>query len=277
MKLLSFKIDGRAAFGAFNGEKIAQITATSDLKSFLNLSKEEQAKAINGANFNIELANIEFLPLIPNPEKIFCVGLNYEEHRLETGRPDAKYPAIFTRFADSQLGHEQELHLSINSDVLDYEGELAVIIGKAGRYISEEDALSYVAGYSCYNDGTFRDWQNHTHQFTPGKNFPGTGGFGPYLVTPDEIKDLGACRLQTRLNGEIMQSATISQQIFNVARVISYLSGFTNLNVGDVIATGTPGGVGFKRNPKVLMKQGDIVEIEIDNVGLLRNKIGAPI
>lgn len=277
MKLLSFKIDGLAAFGAFNGEKIAQITATPDLKSFLNLSKEEQAKAINGANFNIELANIEFLPVIPNPDKIFCVGLNYEEHRLETGRPDAKYPAIFTRFADSQLGHEQELHLSKLSDVLDYEGELAVIIGKSGRYISEENALSYVAGYSCYNDGTFRDWQNHTHQFTPGKNFPGTGGFGPYLVTPDEIKDLEACRLQTRLNGEIMQSATISQQIFNVARVISYLSSFTNLNVGDVIATGTPGGVGFKRNPKVLMKQGDIVEIEIDNIGLLRNKIGAPI
>ena len=159
---------------------------------------------------------------------------------------------------------------------LDYEGELALIVGKAGRYIREQDALDHVAGYACFNDASFRDWQRHTHQISPGKNFPGTGALGPFLVTRDEIRDPSTLRLQTRLNGKVMQSATISEMIFSIPEIIAYVSGFTGLAVGDVIATGTPGGVGFTRDPPLYMVPDDVVEVEIDSIGVLRNRIGPP-
>jgi 2-keto-4-pentenoate hydratase/2-oxohepta-3-ene-1,7-dioic acid hydratase in catechol pathway len=283
VKLLSFNYQGRQTYGVLNERHLVgelgngQVRVAPDLKSFLALSGAERASAVSAAQFMIPLASIAFLPVIPNPEKIFCVGSNYDGHRVEVGRSRSSHPAIFLRLASSQTGHDTPIHLSLVSTDLDYEGELAVIIGKVGRYIREEDALRHVAGYCCYNDGSFRDWQRHTHQISPGKNFPGTGALGPWLVTSDEIQDLSALRLQTRLNGTVMQSATIGEMIFPVQRIIAYVSGFTALAVGDVIATGTPGGVGFTRNPPLFMREGDVVEIEIDSVGLLRNRVGGSI
>jgi len=278
VKFASYVHKGKTTFGIVMGDRIADLGGeAADLKAFLTLEPAQRAAITAKAKASVSISEIEYLPVIPNPGKIFCVGLNYQEHVQESKRPEATHPAIFLRFADSLLAHDKPLHLSRVTDVLDYEGELAVIIGKGGRYIAESEAMSHVAGYACFNDGTFRDWQYHTHQFTPGKNFPGSGGFGPWMTTPDEVADIKACRLQTRLNGEVMQSALIAQMIFSIERVIAYLSGFSPLSPGDVIATGTPGGVGFRREPKVLMRAGDVAEVEIDGVGLLRNPIGAPV
>lgn len=283
MKLLSFVYQGRQTYGVRNDHHLVaelgngKVPNASDLKTFISLGDAERATAVSTAQFLIPLSSIAFLPVIPNPEKILCAGSNYDEHRLEAGRPRSSHPGIFIRLASSQTGHDTPMHLSLASTDLDYEGELAVIIGKAGRYIKEEDALDHVEGYSCYNDGSFRDWQVHTHQITPGKNFPASGALGPYLVTPDEIQELGALRLQTRLNGAVMQSATIAEMIFSVQQIIAYISGFTTLAVGDVIATGTPGGVGFTRNPPLFMKEGDVIEVEIDSIGILRNSIAGPV
>ena len=279
MRLLSFTHQGRLTYGVYDDhDLVAELGAAApDLKSFLTLGETERAAAIAAARFAIPLSSIAFLPVIPNPDAIFCVGSNYDAHRAEASRPKATHPGVFLRLASSQTGHETPIRLSRTSADLDYEGELAVIVGKAGRYIREEEAFDHVAGYACYNDISFRDWQRHTHQITPGKNFPGTGALGPFLVTPDEIRDLGALRLQTRLNGEVMQSATIGEMLFSIPQIIAYISGFTALAVGDVIATGTPGGVGFLRDPPLFMKAGDVTEVEIDGLGTLRNPVAAPL
>ena len=281
MKLLSFAFEGRASYGVLaDGQTVAelgngQVRGAPDLRSFLALSDADRATAAAAARHHVPLAAVSYLPVIPAPEKILCAGSNYEGHRVEAGRLRTGHPAIFLRLASSLTGHETTIHLSRVSSHLDFEGELAVVIGRAGRHIREADALGHVAGYTCCNDASFRDWQLHTHQITPGKNFPGTGALGPWLVTRDEIADPSALRVQTRLNGVVMQSATVGQMIFSTAELIAYVSGFTPLAVGDVIATGTPGGVGFTRTPPLFMKAGDVVEVEIDSVGLLRNRIGA--
>jgi len=222
---------------------------------------------------SVALSDIEWQAVIPDPAKILCVGLNYENHRKETGRAVVAHPTIFTRYADSQTGHEADIVLPPESKQLDYEGELAVVIGKGGRRISAATALDHVAGYSCYNDGSIRDWQHHTTQFTPGKTWPETGAFGPWLVTPEEFGELGRQRLQTRLNGQVMQDAVLSELIFPVPKLIEYISTFTPLAPGDVIVSGTPGGVGAKRVPPVFMKPGDRVEVHIDAIGTLSNRI----
>jgi 2-keto-4-pentenoate hydratase/2-oxohepta-3-ene-1,7-dioic acid hydratase in catechol pathway len=180
---------------------------------------------------------------------------------------------VFGRFANSQTGHLANIIRPRVSKDLDFEGELALIIGKPGRYISRASASDHIAGYACYNEGSVRDFQRHTHQFTPGKNFPDTGAFGPWMVTPDEAGDLAPLRLQTRLNGQVVQDATISQMIFGIPQQIEYCSTFTRLEPGDVIVTGTPGGVGSRRTPPLWMKPGDVVEVEIDRIGLLRNGV----
>jgi 2-keto-4-pentenoate hydratase/2-oxohepta-3-ene-1,7-dioic acid hydratase in catechol pathway len=221
----------------------------------------------------IPLDRIRFAPVVDDPRKILCVGLNYENHRKETGRAEVAHPTIFTRFADSQIGHGADMVRPAESDRFDYEGELAVIIGKAGRRIPVATALDHAAGYSCYNDGSVRDWQAHTIQFTPGKTWPGTGAFGPWMVTPDEFGEPGPQRLQTRLNGVVMQEARLSDMIFSVQQIIAYVSTFTPLAPGDVIVSGTPGGVGAKRHPPVFMAPGDLVEVEIDGIGTLSNRI----
>ena len=180
---------------------------------------------------------------------------------------------IFARYPDSQVGHGQPMLRPRESVQLDFEGELAVVIGKVARRVPAARALDYVAGYSCYNDGSIRDWQRHTSQFTPGKTFPGTGGFGPWLVTTDEIPDPAKLTYETRLNGQVMQKAPLSDLVFDVPALVAYCSIFTTLNPGDVIVTGTTGGVGAFRKPPLWMKPGDVVEVEISGIGTLRNTI----
>ncbi|MEP7222955.1 MAG: fumarylacetoacetate hydrolase family protein [Novosphingobium sp.] len=216
---------------------------------------------------------VRLLPVVPNPGKILCIGLNYAAHVAETGREQKDHPAVFTRWADTLVADGEPLVRPIESTRFDYEGELAVIIGKGGRRIRRADALAHIAGYAVFNDGSVRDWQRHNIQFTPGKNFPGTGGFGPALVTPDEVGDLADIRVQTRLNGQTVQDQPISDLIWDIPFLIEYCSSFTELAPGDVIATGTPGGVGDKRNPPLYMKAGDRVEIAIGAVGTLSNPI----
>ena len=273
MKYMSFSHDGRTSFGVMLSDTtLADLgsDATPDLASALSGGTPDLAAAPRRA-----LSDVVLLPVIPRPGKVFCVGHNYEEHRVETNGPRVGHPPIFTRFADSLVAHDAPILRPWVSTMLDYEGELAVVIGKPGRHIAEADAMHHVAGYACANDATVRDWQRHTGQFTPGKNFPSTGGLGPWLVTPDEIADLDATTLTTRLNGQVMQHATLGQLIFPIPVIIAYLSTFTPLGVGDVIMTGTPGGVGARREPPVWMAPGDVVEVEISGVGLLRNSIAA--
>jgi 2-keto-4-pentenoate hydratase/2-oxohepta-3-ene-1,7-dioic acid hydratase in catechol pathway len=194
---------------------------------------------------------------------------------METGRDKTENPALFIRVAESQVGHNQPIVMPPESTNLDYEGEIAVIIGKSGRRVLQEKSWQHVAGYACYNDGSIRDWQRHTLQWTAGKNFSRTGGFGPWMVTRSEIGDGEELTLETRLNGEVMQHATTGQMIHRIPRLINYISTFTTLEPGDVIVTGTPGGVGARRNPPVWMKPGDKVEIEVSKVGVLVNTIKA--
>lgn len=278
MKLASFFAGGRTTFGILDGAELIDVGGLlsdrfPDLKALIAAGAYAQAEALAGQAERLPVEAIEFAPVIANPDKIFCVGHNYETHRQETGRDKTEFPSIFTRFADSQTGHGQPIVLPAVSTMLDYEGELAVVIGKGGRAIAERDALAHIAGYSCYNDASVRDWQWHTRQFTPGKNFPGTGAFGPCLVTADEIPDPSALSVTTRLNGNVVQSQPTADMIFPVETIIAYVSTFTPLAPGDVIVTGTPGGVGAKRQPPVWLKAGDVVEVDIPRVGLLVNEI----
>ena len=278
MKLASFRIQDRATWGVVDGRKVLDVggalrDSCPDLKACLEQTNLETVRTASKSAAEYEMGEIAWLPVIPNPEKIFCVGLNYEMHRKETGRAVVEHPTIFARFANTQTGHLTNIVRPRVSTNLDFEGELAVIIGKAGRYIHRDQAFEHVAGYACYNDGSVRDWQHHTHQFTPGKNFPGTGSFGPWMVTPDEFTDLGTRRIVTRLNGEMVQQATLREMIFDIPTLIEYCSSFNPLAAGDVIVTGTPGGVGVKRTPPLWMKPGDVVEVEIDGIGVLQNGI----
>jgi 2-keto-4-pentenoate hydratase/2-oxohepta-3-ene-1,7-dioic acid hydratase in catechol pathway len=278
MKFASFKINGASSWGLIeNGEAVdlgaLLLERFADLKSVIAAGALADVAAFAAKAARHPFARIRWLPVIPNPDKILCIGLNYETHRKETGRSEVENPTVFGRFANSQIGHLANIIRPLVSKDLDFEGELAVIIGKPGRYISRKDAWGHIAGYACYNEGSVRDYQRHTHQFTPGKNFPATGAFGPWMVTPDEAGDLAPLRLQTRLNGEVVQDATISQMIFDIPHQIEYCSSFTRLEPGDVIVTGTPGGVGSRRTPPLWMKPGDIVEVEIDRIGLLRNGV----
>lgn len=280
MKLASFAASGRASWGVVERDSIIDVGAAlesrfPDLRAAISGAAYAEIRQACASAASLPLAAVSWLPVVTNPEKIFCIGLNYEEHRKETGRAVVEFPTVFVRFANSQTGHLNEVPLTHLSTELDYEGELAVIIGKPGRYIRRDDAFSFVAGYACYNDISVRDWQRHSHQFTPGKNFPATGAFGPWMVTPDEMGDLGPLRLTTRVNGTVVQNATFDQMIFDVPRLIEYCSSFTRLEPGDVIVSGTPGGVGAKRQPPLWLKPGDITEVEIERIGLLRNTIVA--
>jgi len=281
MRLMTYEVNGKTSFGAVEGDGVIDLSAAmggkyADIRSILEAGAlQEAAAAAKGRSADHALSDITYLPVIPNPNKIICVGLNYEEHRIETGRDPTGHPVLFPRYANCQVGHQQPMVKPVNSDKFDYEGEMAVIIGKAGRHVSREDALGLVAGYSCYNDGSIRDYQNHTHQYMPGKNFTATGGFGPWMVTIDDIPDPTVMTLTTRLNGEVVQQANTDQMIFNIPHVIAYITSFMELQPGDVIASGTPGGVGAKRTPPLWMKDGDTVEVEITGIGTLVNPIVA--
>lgn len=272
MRFATIDCEGAEHWGLVEGDEIALIESPASLHEAI-VAGDLAAAARRPSGRRVPVAEANWLPVIPTPAKILCVGLNYEKHRQETGRAVVGHPTIFTRFADSQTGHARDIVLPPESDKLDYEGELAVVIGKGGRRIPADRAFDHVAGYACYNDATIRDWQAHSIQFIPGKNWPETGAFGPWLTTPDEMGPLGPQRLQTRLNGQVMQDALLSEMIFAVPTLIEYVSTFTPLAPGDVIVSGTPGGVGAKREPPLFMKEGDTVEIEIDGLGTLVNTI----
>lgn len=272
MRYVSFRRpDGTASFGRIDGETIVELAGEAVPSLKAALTDGSLATLADGATFAV--ADVVPLPVIPDPAKILCVGLNYAEHVKETGREQKAHPAIFVRYADSLVADGQPMVKPTVTERFDYEGELAVVIGKPCHKVTAADAMAYVAGYSAFNDGSARDWQRHNIQFTPGKTFPGTGGFGPALVTADEIDDLGALRVQTRLNGELVQDQAIADMIWDIPTVIEYISAFTPLAPGDVIATGTPGGVGDKRTPPLYMNAGDKVEVSIGTIGTLTNRI----
>ena len=277
MKFISFTTpDGKATWGYAMENGVVDLGRVApDLLTAIaqNRLPANEDKAAPDYPFD----KIAFLPLIPNPGKIICVGLNYRTHILETGRPLPEKPALFVRFPNSQTAHGQPIVRPDISERLDFEGELAFIISKTARKVAEKDAMDYVAGFSCYNDGSVRDWQHHTHQFTPGKNFLSTGSFGPWMVPAKEFNRMGDGALVTRLNGQEMQRTMLNDMVFTVPFMVAYCSTFTQLEPGDVIITGTPGGVGAFRKPPVWMKPGDTVEVEIDGIGILRNPIAQEI
>lgn len=274
MRLVTFEVGGKRDFGVVSGDGVVALGQRLGCASLREaLGRLDEIKAFQDAPADHALGAVTLLPPIPDPERILCVGLNYLTHLKETGREQPERPMIFTRFASSQVGQGQALVRPKISEKYDFEGELAVIIGKTCRYVPASEAFSVVAGYACYNDGSIRDWQRHSTQFIPGKNFPRSGAFGPWIVTRDAVGDLGERSLVTRLNGEEMQRATINDLVFDIPTLIEYCSSFTTLSPGDVIVTGTTGGVGAHRKPPVWMKPGDEVEVEIDGIGKLTNPV----
>ncbi|WP_404288035.1 fumarylacetoacetate hydrolase family protein [Glutamicibacter arilaitensis] len=218
-------------------------------------------------------AEIEHLPSITNPGKIICIGVNYLAHQEESGKTGQTAPTVFTRFADTQMGHLAPAVKPTSTTKFDYEGEMALVIGKEAWRVSEEDSWDHIAGYACYNDFSVRDWQKAASQWIPGKNFPATGGFGPYLVPAKDLGDVNKLTLETRVNGEVRQNAPVSNLVFNIPQLINYVTGFTKLNPGDVVVTGTPGGVGLFWGEDGLLNDGDVVEVEITGLGILRNTV----
>ena len=276
MKLASYRLGGEDTFGAVVGDGVVTLGGRNARHPTLRAALAagalgELKSAIAGKTPDHKLGAVTFLPAIPDPEKILCVGINYRDHAAETGRDTLSNPQMFLRLANTLVGHNGEMIRPKVSTHFDFEGELAAVIGKPGRHITEADALGHVAGYTCFVDGSVRDYQKHA--VTSGKNFIGTGPLGPWLVTADEIPDPAKLTLMTRLNGQEMQRSGTDMLIYSVARIISYVSAFTPLAPGDVIATGTPAGVGHRRNPPVWMKAGDTLEVEISGIGTLVSRI----
>ncbi|MBO6895298.1 MAG: fumarylacetoacetate hydrolase family protein [Roseibium sp.] len=280
MKLCSFTKDGQSSYGLVAGGGIIDLGKRFEARTLRDFLAEERLDAARDfENLPIDHAfdDVTHDPVIPNPDKIICVGLNFHTHIEETGREETTFPVLFARYSGSQVGHRSALIKPVESDMFDYEGEVAVIIGREGRRISEDTALDHVAGYACYNDASVRDWQKHSHQFMPGKTFAGTGGFGPWMVTADEIPDPTEMRLQTRLNGQTVQDTSLSLLVASIPRLISYCSTILPLLPGDVIVSGTPGGVGARRSPPLWMKAGDVCEVEVSGIGTLTNPVQAEV
>ena len=277
MKLISFSKNGNEGFGALSGEHVVDLTGlkgAATLRALLEadgLGAAREKLAAGAAAF--KLADCTLLPPITNPSKVLCVGINYVEHAAEAGRTVGQYPVIFQRYADTLIGHGATMLKPKVSEKFDYEGELAVVIGKGGGHISKDDAMAHVAGYSCFNDASARDWQFHTHQYGMGKNFRTSGPFGPWLLTADEVPDYRNLRIRTLVNGQELQNDTPAKLAFDIPHLISYISQALDWRPGDVLATGTPSGIGFKRNPPILLKDGDTVDIVIDGLGTLSNPV----
>jgi len=272
MKLLSFAADGKDWFGVLRDDAVVTLNdklAQPDLRAALAAGAMDQIRAIaQRAAPDRKLADIRFLPVIPRPGKILCAGINYRSHAAEMSRELPKQPSMFIRFADTLTGHGGELIRPKVSDHFDFEGELALVIGKGGRHIAPDRALEHVAGYTCFVDGSVRDYQKFS--VTSGKNFLGTGPLGPWLVTRDEIPDPGRLTLTTRLNGKQVQRSPTDLLSYSFPQIIAFCSNFTALSPGDVISTGTPEGVGHSRKPPLWMKAGDTLEVEITGIGVLR-------
>jgi 2-keto-4-pentenoate hydratase/2-oxohepta-3-ene-1,7-dioic acid hydratase in catechol pathway len=275
MKLISYLAGGAEDYGVVVGDGVVGMRKRLGYPALRHALLPEGLKAIRkasaGAKPDHKLSDIRFLPVIPNPEKIVCAGINYRAHAAETGRELPQQPSMFARFADTLVAHEGEMVRPKISTNFDFEGELTIVIGRPGRYIKKEDALDHVAGYTIMVDGSVRDYQKFS--VTSGKNFPGTGPLGPWIVTTDEIPDPHKLTLTTRLNGKVMQQSGTDILIHDVPAIIAFVSAFTPLAPGDIIATGTPDGVGHRRTPPVWMKAGDVLEVEISGIGVLRNRI----
>jgi 2-keto-4-pentenoate hydratase/2-oxohepta-3-ene-1,7-dioic acid hydratase in catechol pathway len=278
MQLASHRrANGEASFGIIEDGALRDLGATGGgrLIDFLALSSSERRAVIGAATGKpIALGGVAFLPVIPDPGKVVCLGLNYAEHAAEGGFTVPEYPALFLRVTSSLVGNGEPILRPACSELLDYEAEMAVVIGKRGKHITKAHALDHVAGYTAFNDASVRDYQRRTAQWTPGKNFDATGALGPVLVTADELPAGGAgLHIESRLNGRVMQSSNTSNMIFGVAQTIEILSEVMTLEPGDVIAMGTPPGVGHARNPPVWMRDGDVCEIEVEGIGILRNPV----
>src|SRR5207302_7751511 len=275
MKLASYIADGKACFGVVTGDGVVTLNqrlGAASLRDALAAGAlADMRRATEAAKPDHRLDDIKWLPAIPNPEKILCAGINYRSHAAETGREVPKQPSMFVRLANTLVGHEGELIRPSVSQNFDFEGELAVVIGRGGRHIPAARGLEHVAGDSCFVDGSVRDYQKFS--VTSGKNFPGTGPLGPWMVTTDEIPDPTKLTLITRLNGQEMQRSGTDLLIYSVPHIIAFCSDFTPLSPGDVIATGTPEGVGHRRSPQLWMKPGDVLEVEITGIGVLRSKV----
>ena len=277
MRLMSFKKDGRETFGIATDQGVIdagrRLQGARTMRAALLAESVPALRGLASEKPDFQLDEVEFLPPVADACKLLCIGINYVPHMKEMGRERPEYPVVFVRFADSIVGHGQPMIRPSDSVQFDYEGELAVVIGRRARRVTRAAALDYVAGYACFNDASVRDYQRHSQQFTPGKNFHASGSFGPWLVTADEVPDPRKLRLTTRLNGEVVQDESVGELCFDVAQLIEYCSKWAELTPGDVIVTGTPGGVGAGRKPPLWMKAGDTVEVEISKLGVLRNPI----
>lgn len=274
VKFASFVERNGAGYGIVDGEMILRLDsipdAPPDLKTYLGIRFPDLAPREREFE-TLPLADVKLLPPIPNPGKIFCVATNFHED----GKPAPQFPLLFMRHAEAQTGHGGAILKPAVSDRLDFEGELAVIIGRRAHKIAPTEAMAYVAGYACFNEGSVRDWQKHSTQFTPGKNFYHSGAFGPWMVCTREIPNPARLRLEARVNGVTRQSIAIDRMIFDIPWLISYISTFAPLDPGDVIVSGTPSGFGASRNPPEFLFPGDEVEIEIQGIGTLRNTVAA--
>lgn len=301
-RLVTYLMDNSPRLGAVVGEQIVDLRRAdeasppeaavapdwaTDSISFLNagepaiaaLSRVLEsvdrmgANAARAAGITIDERSVALLPPVPRPPKIICVARNYGKHAEEAGRPISEIPIIFARFAKTLVAQGANVVVPRVSHQLDWEGELAIIIGKPGRYISRNDAMNHVAAYSIFNDVTVRDYQFRVSQYTAGKNFAHSGPFGPYLVLRDEVPDPHALQITTRLNGEVVQSGNTSEMLFDIPTIIEHISEFIDLEVGDVIPMGTPAGVGFTRNPPRFLKRGDVIAVEVEKLGVLSNPV----
>ena len=277
MRMSSFVIDGRSSYGTASDGAIREASPTfrnrfPDLRSVLAAGALNELAADEGGS-SFDAGDVVLLPPVPNPDKIICVGVNYRPHAEEMGRDLPEHPLLFVRFPGSITGHNCPIIRPGASMHYDFEGELAIVIGRAGRHLDCDSAAGVVAGYSCFMDGSVRDWQRHTSQFIPGKNFDRSGAMGPELVSGDEIANPAALRLETRVNDVVMQRGCLDELIFDVPALLEYCSTFTELLPGDVIATGTPGGVGAARTPPVWLRPGDRVCVAIDEIGRLENVV----
>jgi 2-keto-4-pentenoate hydratase/2-oxohepta-3-ene-1,7-dioic acid hydratase in catechol pathway len=280
MKLASFIFDGVPSYGVVRDDQVVDCgpalrKAHPTLRALVAAGALGELQRVSeGAGHTARVTQTTFLPAVSDPERIVCLGLNYRAHAEEAGLQVSKNPEVFIRLRSTLVGHGQPLIIPKVSHQLDYEGELAIVIGKGGRYITKEDAMEHVLGYACFNDGSVRDFQ-FEHHICVGKNFPGTGGFGPWITTRDELPDISRCVLTTSVNGTELQHAELSLLVRDVATMVSYVSQFTRLEPGDVIPTGTPKGVGFARKPQLWLRPGDTVEVAITGIGTLRHPVRA--
>ena len=281
MRLASFQTSGQSFVGLVENGGIIDVTSRLGVADMVGLLEQDgiaRAEQFRGEAPNYDLADVEFLPVVVSPRHFYCVGVNYADHLEEVrkagvSRPTPKHPSLFIRFPESLVGHKAPLQMPDACEQFDYEAELAIIIGQGGRYIRKSDAMSHIAGYCCFNDGSVREWQFHSSQVTCGKNFVGTGPLGPYLTTADEIPNPGNLDITMLVNGERLQHSNTQHLIFDIPTIISYASALLPLQPGDVVATGTPAGVGFGRDPQRFLKPGDVCEVVIEGVGHLVNSV----